>query len=359
MADLIEVTKDCTGCGLPTTYRTSKPVANVQCKHCGRGVYLGKQLIADARAALLPQHRSGGQTATAPLPDQSAEWARERPFTPLTSRPAIRPRTAGACATCGTATDQGSPRGAFVWCPQCQGYRYDAKTAERRASAVSRIDADELRARQARAAAAERARIDQAPALDLPDVLDLAGRTGQIRAAIANAIHGLNNAPTQILFMRAAKAAGRLQALDHAVSDAGKTADPYGALSELRAHLVAELRDAEQIAREIGQAAADAEISEALEARRLELVERRQMQAITAAPPRRRPAVAASWQTCQMPHPRRLIRPVATLTMWLSNSEYGGGPGKRLAICGQHDPVKVQEASGYSHYTASPIAAGR
>jgi hypothetical protein len=372
MADLIEVTKDCTGCGLPTTYRTSKPVANVQCKHCGRGVYLGKQLIADARAALLPQHRSGGQTATAPLPDQSAAWTRERPFTTLGPQP--RPR--GTCATCGTPAGQGSPRGTFVWCPQCGQLRYDAATAGR---GVLAADLAGKRARAA-VAAAERARIDQAPTPDLADVLDLAGKTGVVHAAIAGAINAMRNPPTDALWMRAAQTTARLQALDHAVSkaaretnseaaretnsEAARETNPYAALSALKPALVAELHDAEQIAREIEQANAEDETSAALEARRLELTAEREARAllparraIAARPPRVTPAVA-TWQICQLPHPRRLIRPPATHTIWLTNSEYSN-IGKRFAICANHDPVKVQQAYAYSHYTMSPITTGR
>ena len=358
MADLIEVTKECSGCGQPSTYRTSKPVANVQCKHCGRGVYLGKKLIADARAALLPQ-RTGRGTTAAPLPDQSTEWAREQPFTRLT----LRPRPDGICATCGTDTDQGSPRGTFVRCRECNGFRYDEATAERRAAAADRIDAAELAARRARAAAAERARIDQAPAPDLAEQLDLAGRIGVTRAAIAGAIRALHNAPTQALGMQAANAAARLQALDHAVSEAVRQADPYDALNALQPYLVAELRDAERIARTIGQALADIEIEEAREARHLELIERQTQaiapparRALTAAPSPRITTAAVSWRPCELSH--RFIRPAATQVIRLTNSQYGS-PEKQLAICGQHDPAKVCRGYDYSHYVTVPMAAGR
>jgi hypothetical protein len=289
---------------------------------------------------------------SSPFPDQSGEWSRERPFTGL----GRRPRPDGTCATCTNLTDQGSPRGTFVWCAECHGYSYDYATEGRRLAAVARIDAAELAARRARAAAAERAAVDQAPAPDLADVLDLAAEIGERQAAIAVAIRNLHDAPTEALGMQAARTAARLQALDHVVSQAGRLADPYGALDALEPYLTAELHDADRIAREIGRALADAEIEEARDARRLELIQQRQ--AIAAAPRLRVTPHVATWQTCQINHPRRLIRPPATLTIWLSNSEYGG-PGKRLSICGQHDPEKVRQAYNYSHYTASPITAGR
>jgi hypothetical protein len=291
-------------------------------------------------------------STSSPFPDQSGEWSREQDF----DRPGRRPRPGGTCMECGATTELGSPRGTFVWCGQCQGWRFDAATADRTATAVAGIDAAELAARRIRTAAAERARVDQAPAPDLADVLDLAGDVGEWRTAIAVAIRGLHNAPTEVLGTQAGRAAARLQALDQRVSDAARAADPYRELDALQPYLVAELHDAERIGRAIGQALAETATEEARDARRLELIQQRQ--AIAAAPrPRVTPSVA-TWQTCQISHPRRLIRPPATLTIWLSNSEYGG-PGKRLAICGQHDPEKVRQAYNYSHYTASPITAGR
>jgi hypothetical protein len=297
--------------------------------------------------------------SSSPLPDQSAEWARERPFTGLASRP----RPGGRCAECGTKTDQGSPRGTFIWCPDCQSYSHDYDTEGRRLAALERINAAELAARQARAAAAARAAIDQAPAPDLADVLDLAGKTGVIHAALAGAINAMRNPPTDALWMRAAQTSARLQALDHAVSEAARAADPYAALSALQPALVAELHDAAQIAHGIEQANADNELTAALEARHLELTAEREARALLparraiAVQPRVTPAVVA-WQTCQLPHPRRLIRPPATHTIWLTNSEYSN-TGKRFAVCAQHDPEKLKQAYNYSHYTMSPIAAGR
>ena len=359
MAEPIEVTRECPRCHKPTTHRVTKP-SSVQCKQCGRGgVWIGKKQIEETRQA---ERRGGSQAATAPLPDQSAEWARERPF----DRLGRRPRPDGICATCGTDTDTGSARGTFVWCTECEGFRYDDATAARRAAAIERIDTAELAARQARADAAERARIDQAPAPDLADQLDTAGQIGVIRAAIAGAIRGLHDAPTQRLGMRAANAAGRLQALDRAVSDAGRTADPHDALSALQPYLRAEIRDAEQIGGEITQALAAIDIEDAREARRLELIEQQQRQAaalaeiaprraITAAPGPRVTVTPVPWKPCELSH--RLIRPAARQVIRMGNTQYGN-PEKELAMCPQHNPDKVCQGYDYSYYAVIPLNDG-
>lgn len=332
---------------------SASPGRTIRCHTCGKNTRMPSGRPRNARELSEWNRKQTPETGSDPF---SATWDNEPPFD---QRIRYVSRISGHCASCSNKTSEATPRGTFVYCPNCNTRVDELRTAVRINAIIERINKHAHDAKRTRKAAAD-ARLNTEP-LSLDEHVTIGGYCETLVDGIQGTIARLNpnDAPGPYAAARASEIRGRLRAIEQRIKTIrnNPARNSLDILNKITATLRSEMESAESIATQFDNA---------------RNYRAQQKQAITAPapalaplaiePPRANEPSKPSMRgtICALPH---FIGPLAKFILYLGSYPspgFASVASKEIPLCGKcaknpENIAQLKNTYGYNYAGMVPI----